>query len=266
MRLGRPSPLVIALLALNLGACAGSVPPASSADAVRIDKAPAPPGSQPVRGLRATDGEGCGLFTHVGTYEGASAKLREQAKALGADYVQITDVKEPYADHGCVHKEFTLVGVAYRSPLAPQPAVATPALPSATPAPPQSGSCTGARTLEFSARSRDMASFGAWFDQMPNAAPSGLELRYEPSRRELALVRYPEAKTVAVADAPVELGTDWHGFRLERSPGKVAVWLDGKLVLLHAAADPGAGSSFALDAGSIELRGMQLGCTDAATR
>jgi hypothetical protein len=218
-----------------------------------------------VRGLRATDGEGCGLFTHVGTYEGASAKLREQAKALGADYVQITDVKEPYADHGCVHKEFTLAGVAYRSPLAPKPGAA-PAVPSATPVPAQNVACTGARTLEFSARSQGTAPFGAWFDQMPNVAPSGLELRYEPSRRELALVRYPEAKTVAVADAPVELGSDWHGFRLERAPDKVAVWLDGKLMLLHAAADPGGGASFSLDAEGIELRGMQLGCADAAKR
>jgi len=266
MRLRRPSSLVLSLLTLALGACAGSVPPASSADAVRIDKAPAPPGSRPLRGVRATDGEGCGLFTHVGTYEGASAKLREQAKALGADYVQITDVKEPYADHGCVHKEFTLVGIAYRSPLAPTPAVAVSVLPSATPAPPQSAACTGARTLEFSARTQGMAAFGAWFDQMPNAAPGGLELRYEPSRRELALVRYPEAKLVAVADDPVDLGRDWHGFRLERSPDKVAVWLDGKLMLLHPAAEPGPGASFSLDAGGIELRGMQLGCADATKR
>src|SRR3954467_8334260 len=138
MRLRRPSSLVITLLALNVGAGAGRVPPASSADTVRIDKAPAPAGSRAVRGLSATDGEGCGLFTHVGTYEGASAKLRGQAKALGADYVQITDVKEPYADHGCVHKEFTLVGVAYRSPAAPKPPIVAPAVSSATPAPPQS--------------------------------------------------------------------------------------------------------------------------------
>src|SRR3954463_14943925 len=163
MHLGRSPSLVASLLALNLAGCAGSVPPAASADAIRIDKAPPAPGSQPLRGLRATDGQGCGLFTHVGTYEGASANLREQAKALGADYVQITDVKEPYADHGCVHKEFTLLGVAYRSPAAPKPPIVAPAVSSATPAPPQSASCTGARTLEFSARSQGTAPFGAWF-------------------------------------------------------------------------------------------------------
>jgi hypothetical protein len=265
MPLGRSLSFLASLFALSVAGCAGTVPPPAGADAVRIDKAPPAPGSRPLRGLRATDGQGCGLFTHVGTYEGASANLREQAKALGADYVQITDVKEPYADHGCVHKEFTLVGVAYRSPTAPNPAAPQPAS-SGTPVALPSTACTSARTIEFSARTPGTAAFGAWFDQMPNATPSGLELRYDPSRHELALLRYPEAKTVAVADDPVELGTDWHTFRLERSADKVAVWLDGKLILLHAAADPAAGSSFALDAAGIELRGMQLGCADATQR
>lgn len=263
MHLGHSPSLVASLLGLSLGACAGSVPQAASADAIRIDKAPPAPGSQPLRGLRATDGHGCGLFTHVGTYEGASANLREQAKALGADYVQITAVKEPYADHGCVHKEFTLVGVAYRSPAAAKQ-TATVATSSGTSAATPSAACTSVRTLEFSARQQGTAAFGVWFDQVPNATPSGLELRYEPSRHELALVRYPEAKTVAVADDPVDLGSDWHGFRLERSADKVAVWLDDKLILLHAAAAPGERASFAVDAGGIELRGMQLGCADPA--
>lgn len=254
------------LLSLLLAGCAGSVPPATAADPLRVDRAPPPPGAKALAGLRATDGHGCGLFGTLGTYEGASAKLRDQARTLGADYVQITEVKEPHAERECVEKEYTLLGVAYRSTPAPAPAVASAARPVA-PAPSSAGSaCPAGRVLEFSLRSSGGARFGVWLDEPAGAAPSGLELRYDPGTHELALVRSPNEKTVAVADDPVDLGADWHAFRIERAPDLVRVTLDGKLVLLHAAAAAAPGSTFGLDADGFEVRGLRPGCVTSASQ
>jgi hypothetical protein len=202
----------------------------------------------------------------LGTYEGASSKLRDQARALGADYVQVTDVQEPHAEHECVNKEYTLLGVAYRSPGAPKPAP-SPAPSASTPNRPPAASpaCASGRVLEFSVRSRESSGFGVWVDAMPAAAPSGLKLRYDPQAHEIALLRYPDEKKLAVADNAVDLGSDWHDVRLERTPDKIAVSLDGKLVLLYAAAAPDAGASFGLDADGVELRGLRPGCASSAS-
>jgi hypothetical protein len=275
MQFRGPAFLVLCSLAFAAAGCGGSVPEPAVADPIRIDKAPPPQGAEPVGTLHATDGHGCGLFGTLGTYQGASAKLRDQARSLKADYVQITDVKEPYADHECVHKEYTLFAIAFRS-LAAQKAAAQ-ALPAASSAPSassvaiapvvataQSTSCAAGRALEFSARSQDNAALGVWIDGTSDAAPSGLELRYEPTTREIKLVRFPEGKTIAVAENSVELGAAWHAWRLERTADKVAVWLDGKLVLLYAAPAPAGGGSFGLDADKVELRGVRPGCAGSA--
>ena len=65
--------------------------------------------------MKAVDGNGCGLLGTLGTYDGAAALLSQRARALGADYVQVTSVKEPVATRECVEKTYTLSGVAYRT-------------------------------------------------------------------------------------------------------------------------------------------------------
>jgi hypothetical protein len=81
---------------------------------IRVDKSPPAAGAQALGTLQAVDGKGCGLFGTLGTYEGAVAKLREQAQKVGADYVQLTSVTEPRAERQCVEKEYKLTGVAFR--------------------------------------------------------------------------------------------------------------------------------------------------------
>jgi hypothetical protein len=254
----RLSAICCAVFTLS-SACAGHAPPANSADSVRVDKGPPGPGAQPIRALRAVDGHGCGLFGTLGTYEGASANLRDQARAIGADYVQVTEVKEPHASRECVEKEYTLLGIAYRT-TAPAFVAPAPLASASAPAPATSAGCRGGRALEFSARADHSAAFGVWIDETPSSAPSGLQLRYEPSAQRIELVRYPEATAVAVSDARVDLGTEWHAWRLERSADRVSVWLDGALILLHAAPPPVENASFGVDAQGLELRGMRPGC------
>jgi hypothetical protein len=107
-------PLTVALVFGCATATPAPAPATSPGAAIRVDKAPPAPGAQALGTLRAIDGKGCGLFGTRGTYEGALAKLREQAQKVGADYVQLTSVTEPLPNHQCVEKEYTLTGVAFR--------------------------------------------------------------------------------------------------------------------------------------------------------
>ncbi|HEX5100882.1 MAG TPA: hypothetical protein VFV94_15330 [Polyangiaceae bacterium] len=102
-----------AALCFSLAACSTSTPEPQAPETIRVDKGPPPTGARKLRELKAVDGHGCGIFGTLGTYAGAVAKLREQARALGADYVTVTDVKEPAATRECVEKAFTVTGVAY---------------------------------------------------------------------------------------------------------------------------------------------------------
>jgi hypothetical protein len=94
--------------------CAAFAPKPKSADPIRVEKDAPPSGARALGELSAVDGKGCGLFGTLGSYDGAVAKLRARANALGADYVQITQVKEPQPNHECVEKEYAITGLAYR--------------------------------------------------------------------------------------------------------------------------------------------------------
>jgi hypothetical protein len=246
--------------ALVLG-CAAKPPPVKGpADAVRVEKEPPVAGARALGSLRATDGQGCGLFGTLGSYEGALAKLREQAYKLGADYVQITSVTEPHPDHECVQKEYKLTGVAYRStPPAPKPAAAPPVTSSAAASAPVTPCVT--RMLEFSARGSEAATLGVWIDQPKTSAePSGLELKCAPGSERVELVRNPGGEVVAVSSGALRLGTDWHTWRLQRTSDRLSVWLDEKLIVLYAVPAPAESADFALDATGVELRGVRQGC------
>jgi len=103
--------VVLAALAIE---CSGSMPPAQTVNGVRIDHAAPPPSARALGAVEAVDGHGCGLLGTLGTYDGAAALLSQRARALGADFVQVTSVKEPVATHECVEKTYALKGVAYR--------------------------------------------------------------------------------------------------------------------------------------------------------
>jgi hypothetical protein len=212
----------------------------------------------------------------MGSYEGAVAKLREQARALGADYLRVTDVKEPFADHECVHKEFTVTAVAYR--VAPAPAAAaTPApltaatppnpVPSATPA--VRGLVLGAngcsvqavepgavRTLSFSARVPSGVRLEVVIDGSPGSS-DGLALVYDAAAHRVELVRTPSNAAVTIGPEPFALDDAWHEWRIERAADRVSVSLDQRVLLLYAAAAPSA-SGFILRGEKVELRSIAL--------
>lgn len=66
-------------------------------------------------------GAGCGVFGYRGSYAGAVADLRNKAKAMGANYVQIMSQTQPFPAHNCFVNEYIIDATAYRNPAAPAP-------------------------------------------------------------------------------------------------------------------------------------------------
>jgi len=260
-------------VALALAGCAGA-PPREVADALSVSKSGPPEGAQELGSVRGVDGSGCGIFGVAGTRDGAVAKLRAQAKSLGADYVELTLEREPYVDHQCKHREYVVEGVAYR--VHPKPAAAPPApvVPPAVLAPARASSGAGmllsangcgfrastpgaTRALAFSARASK--SLRVWIDvsERDELAP-GLELVYERSARRLALLRYPGETPVSVAREPFELDEAWHAWRIVRTAEQLVVTLDGQQVLVYIAPAGSGEASFRLGGEAVELRDIAM--------
>jgi len=267
---------VLALIASLVG-CASGIPEAATVDGIRVDRAAPPASARVLRELKAVDGHGCGIFGTLGTYEGAIALLREQARALGADYVHITNVKEPAATHECVEKAYTVTGTAYVVRAAPAaapvlaPAPSSSAAPVAAAGPPpqpgrglllsKSGCGFGslapgsARSLSFSARVPRGLRFAAWVDRVDaTPTPEGIALDYDPTARRLSLVRRPGNVAVTVGSEPFDLDDGWHEWRILRAADRISVWFDDQLLLLHAAPAPSASPEFLLEGDGVELR------------
>jgi hypothetical protein len=270
------TPLALAPIAviLALSACAGQVPAPAAIDALVVTKDEPPADAVKVADVQAQDGSGCGITGTGGSYEGALRKLRLRAKALGADFVQLTTVKEPYHDHQCAHREFTLTGVAYRvgSPdAAPGPAASAAPTASAA-APPtieEAGPAFRIGNAGFTLRAPNAptpasltlaarltgARLAIWIDESEGAAgASGFAVRYERDAQKLEVWKYPEATPISVAAEPVTLDPRVHVWRVTRSAEQIEVFLDGKrlLVTLVKAATPE--SSFRLEPEQLEVR------------
>jgi S1-C subfamily serine protease len=98
-----------------LSGCA-TTPVVLSSDANDIRTGKADPGGNakelgPVTG---TDGTGCGLYGSRGTYERAYIRLKNNAAALGANYVQIYSMAEPHLSGRCFVNVFSISGMAYK--------------------------------------------------------------------------------------------------------------------------------------------------------
>jgi len=269
-----PSALAPIAVIFALSACAGQVPAPAAIDALVVSKEEPPEGAVKVADVQAQDGSGCGITGTGGSYEGALRKLRLRAKALGADFVQLTNVKEPYHDHQCAHREFTLTGVAYRvgSPeAAPGPAASAAATSSASAAPAieETGPAFRIGNAGFTLRAANAPTpasltlaarltgsrLSIWIDESEGASgASGFAVRYERDAQKLEVWKYPEATAISVAAQPVELDQRVHVWRVTRSAEQIEVFLDGKRLLVTLVNAAAPESSFRLEPEQLEVR------------
>ncbi len=84
------------------------------ADRIELSESSPPDGYDMMGFIRGADGEGCGIFGYSGTYERASINIRNTARSIKADYVQITGVLEPHVELFCYDNNYVLYGMAYK--------------------------------------------------------------------------------------------------------------------------------------------------------
>jgi hypothetical protein len=107
--------LILVVLLLLLGACAApQVRLSTGAEVVRVAKSDPPYNYEEVGPVSGFDGEGCGGFGYLGTYERAIINIKNRAYALGADYIQIFTITEPHSSPNCYVNEYKLSGTAYK--------------------------------------------------------------------------------------------------------------------------------------------------------
>ena len=84
------------------------------ANQIELSNSSPPIGYDMIGSVTGTDGEGCGIFGYNGTYERASIDIRNTARSIGADYIQITGIMEPHSEIFCYDNNFVLYGIAYK--------------------------------------------------------------------------------------------------------------------------------------------------------
>jgi hypothetical protein len=124
---GRMISSIILLAAFGQTGCgvrgsAATRSPIDQAMHVQVRRAPPPHEARALGPLEGWDGSGCGAFGDRGTFQGALNRLRVNAAAIGADYVELVSLTEPHREPFCYDQTFIIRGFAYR--LAPRPAVA----------------------------------------------------------------------------------------------------------------------------------------------
>ncbi|TRZ89904.1 MAG: hypothetical protein D4R88_04580 [Methanosarcinales archaeon] len=105
--------LVFSLFVLG-GCAAPQVRLTAGAEVVRVAKADPPDNYEDIGPVSGFDGEGCGGFGYLGTYERAITNIKNRAYSLGADYVQIFTITEPHYRPNCFDNEYKLSGTAYK--------------------------------------------------------------------------------------------------------------------------------------------------------
>ena len=106
------------LLVTSLVGCATPTPPTvfllDGAREVRVAKSDPPDSYKEVGQVSVADGQGCGGFGYLGTYQRAMVLLKNSAYRMGADYVQLFAISEPRLVSDCFVNQYKLSGTAYR--------------------------------------------------------------------------------------------------------------------------------------------------------
>lgn len=87
---------------------------------MKVGKADPGPGYEYVGEVSGVSGNGCGMYGTEGSFAESAKALRNEAYALGADYVQIMAQTKPglqgSAEAGCYRNKYQIDGTAYKAP------------------------------------------------------------------------------------------------------------------------------------------------------
>jgi S1-C subfamily serine protease len=104
----------LVLPVMLIGCTTTSIVLSPNASDVRTGKADPSGSTKELDPVTGADGGGCGLYGSRGTYDRAYIRLKNNAAALGANYVQIYSISEPHLSGGCFVNVFTISGMAYK--------------------------------------------------------------------------------------------------------------------------------------------------------
>jgi hypothetical protein len=107
--------LFLAFSLIILGGCAApQVRLTAGAEVVKVAKADPPNNYEDIGPVSGFDGEGCGGFGYIGTYERATIDIKNKTYSMGGDYVQIFTITEPHSEYNCFDNVYKLSGTAYK--------------------------------------------------------------------------------------------------------------------------------------------------------
>ena len=110
------------LVMLTVGCATNPLILSPNARDIRTGKADPGGDAKELGPIIGTDGAGCGLYGYRGTYERAYIRLKNNAAAHGADYVQIYSISPPHLSGSCFVNVFSISGIAYKvSPIQESP-------------------------------------------------------------------------------------------------------------------------------------------------
>jgi hypothetical protein len=107
--------IILALLQVVVG-CVTVPPMTLSPGANKVLVAKSDPGDNyeilgPVSGV---DGQGCGGFGYMGSYERATTGLRNRTHTMGGDYAQLISITEPTLRGDCFDNQYIISATAYK--------------------------------------------------------------------------------------------------------------------------------------------------------
>lgn len=106
---------LIPLLCLLFTACAApTVTLLPEADRITVGKGDPLDNYNQIGPVSGYDGDGCGAFGYLGTYERAVTDLKNKAFQIGTNYVQIITITEPHFVPGCFDNVYKISWTAYK--------------------------------------------------------------------------------------------------------------------------------------------------------
>lgn len=106
--------LILILLVVLSGCASHQITLNQGAEKVRIAKSDPLDNFEPIGPVSGINGNGCGLFGYIGTYDRAILDLQNKTYAMGGSYAQIFTITEPHLRGDCFDNVYKINATAYK--------------------------------------------------------------------------------------------------------------------------------------------------------